>query len=501
MRKPLTRQKGQTKAILPGNIARFEDFRGFLAIAEDRGFLRRVTKSVDRSWEPACLAKWMFQALPNDDRFGLLFDNVEGSDFPLVIGAIGASTHSYALALGVAPEGIIALWEDALLNQIPPTVVEHAPCQEIVRIGAEVRLSDLPIPTWTPGKDVGPYITTTTLTRHAETGAQNQGVYRTMVRDDRHVVANLNPGRQGYMQCCTHFDRGQPAPIAWVIGAHPTVQVSSVANMPYGVEEINVAGGLNRKSIEVVKCKTHDILVPASAEIIIEGKVLPGEFDSEGPFGEFAGYMSPISEKPVVQITAITHRRDAIYCGYTSQMPPSESTVLQSLSNSGVLFKTLRHDHGEPDVKDVHIDLTFGGLLAHCIVAVKCKLPGEAKRIGRLIADSTPLKRVTVVDEYVDIRDPLHVEWAMNSHYNPARDTIIIDDVYFPMHMDPSVRVDNLATELGSKVVIDATQTVDAGELSLPPKEMMMKALDVWKEVGLPEFEIPKRAASRIERS
>ncbi len=474
-------------------------FRDFLAIAEQQGILRRVTKSVDVTWEPAAMAKWAFQALSDDDRFGLLFDTVEGSEFGLVTGALGASTHSYALGLGVSRDEVNDIWREALRTPIPPTAVDSAPCQEVVKTGGDVRLSDLPIPTWTPGKDVAPYITSITVTRHAHTGAQNMGVYRTMVKDDTHVVANINPGRHGFMQASTYLEQGKPAPIAWVVGTHPSIHYATVANMPFGAEEINVAGGLNGAPIEVVKCVTSDIMVPADAEFIIEGEVLPGETSDEGPFGEFAGYMGPVSPKPLVRITAITHRKDAIYYGYTSQMPPSESTVLQSMTNAPLILKTLQDDFGEGSIKDVFIDLTFGGLLAHCIVAMMPRTQGHAKKIGRLIADMSPLKRVTLVDEYVDIRDPLHVEWAMNSHYNPARDTIIIDDVYFPMGMDPSVRVDNKMQDMGSKIVIDATQTIDAGDISIPPKEIMDRALESWKEAGLPDFDIPKRAKNRID--
>lgn len=480
----------------------FKNFRDYLAVAEDKELLKRVSISVDRAWEPAALAKWVFQALPNDQRFGLLFDNVKNSGFPLVIGALGASTQSYALSLGIEPEEINGKWIEALLNPKEPIVVSDAPCQANQVLGADVDLDLLPIPTFTPGKDVGPYITTTTITCDADTGAQNMGVYRTMVRDSRHVLVNLSPGRDGHNHMISHFGKGQNAPVAWVIGAAPACQAASVANMPPGYEEIKIAGALQGEGIEMVKCITSNIMVPANAEIIIEGELLyDAEYGNEGPFGEFAGYMSPIAKKPVARITAITYRNDAIYYGYTSQMPPSESTVLQSLSNAGVVLKTLRYDHGETGVVDVYIDLTFGGLLAHCIVAVKPGLPGFAKKIGRILASTTPLKRITIVDEYIDIRDPLHIEWAMNSHYNPVRDTEILDDVYFPMHMDPSVRVNNLATELGSKVIIDATRTIEAGDVSLPPRVIMMEALKTWERAGLPEFEIPKRAASRIDRS
>jgi 4-hydroxy-3-polyprenylbenzoate decarboxylase len=474
------------------------DFREFLALAEQRGLLRRVQKTVDRNWEPGCLIKWMFQALPDEKRFGLMFDDVEGSEFPLVTGVLGASTEAYALALGVEPDEINQAWVDGLLNPQNPRTVEQAPCQEVVLLGDDAKLSDLPIPVWTPGKDSGPYITTITVTRNAETGGQNMGVYRAQVRDDHSLVCNLRPTRQGYDYTQTYLAQGKRAPIAWVVATEPVIHLATVANMPPGVDEITVAGGLKGEPIELVKAKTVDLMVPANAEMIIEGEVLD-EFEEEGPFGEFAGYMSSVSDKPVVRITAITHRKNAIFYGYASQMPPSESTVIQSLSNAPVLLKRLRHDFGERTVRDVFVDLTFGGLLAHCIVSMKPVVPGHAKRVGRLVADMSLIKRVTVVDEGVDIHDPLHVEWALNCHYNPVRDTMIIDNIY--AGSDPSLRVVDGVKDLGSKVVIDATESVDPGELSLPSKEFMMKALDAWKDIGLPEFDIPQRLENHLERS
>ena len=221
----------------------------------------------------------------------------------------------------------------------------------------------------------------------------------------------------------------------------------------------------------------------------------------EGPFGEFAGYMGPIEERPVVRVTAITHRKNPIYYGYTSQMPPSESTTIQSLTNAGIMLKMLRHDLGETAVSDVFIDLTFAGMLGHAIIAMKPGYPAHSKKVGRLVAAMSSIKRVTVVDEDIDIRDHTHVEWAMNSRYNPSRDTVLIDDVNVPVNMDPSLRSNTSQSTMGSKVVCDATLKVDAGPFSLPPKEIMMKALDLWKEIGLPEFDIPRRAQLRIDRS
>ena len=429
-----------------------------------------------------------------------MFEQVAGSDIPLVTGALAASADTVALALGVSPDRINDRVVNALKHPIAPRTVANGVCQEVVLTGDQVKLSSLPIPVWTPGKDAGPYITTIVVTRDAVTSVQNMGVYRAQVVDERRVVVNLSPGRQGFMCARTWTDQGKPAPIAWVIAAEPSVHLATVANLKYGQDEVELAGAFEGAPIELVGAKTVDLMVPAQAEIIIEGEVIPGETAPEGPFGEFAGYMGPVAPKPVARISAITHRSQPIFYGYTSQMPPSESTTIQSLMNAGVILKTL-HDVGETSVCDVHIDLTFGGLLGHVIVAMQPRVPGHGKRVGRLICDLTPLKRVTVVDADVDIRDPMHLEWALNAHFDPARDTEIIRDVYVPMYMDPSVRVADGRSDSGSKLILDATRKIDSGTFSLAPKAMMMKALEVWREVGLPEFVIPKRALLRIEHS
>ena len=477
----------------------FDDLRDYFAVLEQRGLLRRVRETVDPEWEIGCLVKWAFQSLPEDRRFGLFFESVAGSGIPAATGALGASTEAYATALGVAPEDINAKWERALRNPVPPARTANAPCQDIVREGAAADLGLLPIPVWTPGKDAGRYITTIVVTSDADTGVQNHGVYRTLVAGRDRLVCNLSAGRQGRLCCESHHKLGRPAPIAFVIGAEPAVYFASVTNFPIGVDEAALAGGLKEAPVETVRARTVELDVPARSEIVIEGLVYPGEVAKEGPFGEFAGYMGPVSDRPVVRVTAITHRRDPIYYGIASQMPPSESTLMQSLTNAGALRKVLRHDLGERGVDDVHIDLTFGGLLAHAIVAMRPRVAGDAQRIGRIVAAIAPVKRVTVVDSTVDIRDPLHLDWAMNAHFDPARDTVLIDNVFVPMYMDPSVRVRGGNTDPGSKIVVDATRSIDAGELSLPARSLMEKALDSWRKAGLPEFEIPKRLAYRLD--
>jgi 4-hydroxy-3-polyprenylbenzoate decarboxylase len=460
--------------------ATHRNMRDYLVDLERAGMLRRISKSVDPSWEPASLAKWMFQALPDERRFGLYFERVEDSAIPLVTGALGASTRSYALALGVESDRINDKLVDALRKPLAPRVVDGAAAQEIVKVGRDARLSDLPIPTWTPGKDAAPYLTTVVVTKNADSGHQNLGVHRTQVLDDRHVAVNLSPGRQGADSCRSYMDAGKPAPIAWVIGAEPAVYIATVANLPYGQDRMDFAGALLGQPIELVPAKTIDLLVPANASIVIEGEVLPGQFTTEGPFGECAGYMGRAGARPVARITAITMCEDPIYYGLSSQMPPSENTVLRSLTNAGVLLKRLHDEFGETSVHDVYID----GSLGHALIAMSAQHGGDGERVGRLVAAASGLKRVTVVDDDVDIRDPSHVEWAINARFDPARDSIVID-----------------TPGAASKLVLDATQKTGARSFSLPPRETMMRALDVWDEIGLPEFPIPKRAQLRVDRS
>ncbi len=479
----------------------YRDLRDVLAVLEQKGRMRRVAKPVDKAWEIACLARWAFQALDETERFGLLFENVAGSDMAVATGILGSSAEAYAIALGIEPDAINDRWSEALRRPVAPRTVDRAASQEVVLTGADADLSRLPIPVWTPGKDAAPYISCPVVTRDRDGGVYNVGVYRTMVRDASSVAVNLGPRRHGRRCCDTFLAKGEPAPIAWVIGAEPVVPMAAVANVPYGVSELEIAGGLKSEPVDLVPAKSIDLLVPANAEIIVEALIHPGQIGEEGPFGEFAGFMGSVGPRPIATITAITHRKKPIYYGFISQMPPSESTVLQSIAYAGLILKQLRHDMGHETVRDVYVDRTFGGQMAHGVVALKPLFPGHAKQIGRLVADMTSLKRVTVVDEDVDVRDAGHVAWAMNSRFSPARDTILIEDVFGLGTIDPTLRTVNGVTEMSSKIVCDATEKNPSGPFSLPPRALMAKALESWEAAGLPSFEVPKRVELMLDRS
>jgi UbiD family decarboxylase len=181
-------------------------------------------------------------------------------------------------------------------------------------------------------------------------------------------------------------------------------------------------------------------------------------------------------------------------------MPPSESTLMQSLTNAGVLLKQLKYDLGEWSVIDAHIDLNFGGAMGHIVIAMEPRDPAHSKRIGCLVANMSAIKRVTVVDTDIDIRDREHVEWALNSRLDPGKDIAVVEGAQFA-HMDTSVRPVGNRPGPASKLVLDATKKLDAGPFSLPSSEYMKRALDTWKRAGLPDFEVPKRARLRFERA
>lgn len=467
--------------------AHYQDMRALIQVLEARGKLRRVKKQVDPGWELSCMARWVYQGLPEDRRFALLFEQVKGSTMPVATALIGASREVYALALGTTPDRIHDIWLHAMRHPIPPQVVASGPVQEVVIPKHEVDLAYLPVPIWTPGKDKRPCITACIITRDHDTGTQNIGTYRCQVQAKNLITVNTRPGRQAYQNYDSWASKGKPAPVAIAICCEPAVHLATSGALPKGVDEMMVAGGLKGSAIEAVQARTVDLLVPARAEIVVEGELHPTGRMIEDSFGEFAGYMGPDGEpRPYLEVTCITHRRDPIYYGYLSQYPPSESTMIQGQANECVIHRSLVDYFGEATVLDVAIDQTHGGMLGHAVVQMRSTYPGHSKKVGRLVAETASVKTVTVVDPDIDIRHQQHLDMAFNSRVNPARDIVIISDIY--SHIDPSA--DNT---ISSKIVIDATQKGQLPDVSLPPKEFLWKAYESWKEAGLPEFVLPKR--------
>ncbi|MBI4455816.1 MAG: UbiD family decarboxylase [Acidobacteria bacterium] len=473
----------------------YRDMRELIAVLEACGKLHRVKKEVDPSWELSCMTRWVYQGFPEEDRFALLFEDVKGATMPVATALLGASREVYALALGTTPGRIHDIWLRALRHPIPARLIASGPVQEVVISDRAVDLSKIPVPMWTPGKDRRPCITACVITKDHDTGIQNIGTYRCQVQSKNAVTLNTSPGRQAYQNYDSYVSKGKPAPVAVAICCEPAVHLAASAALPKGVDEMTVAGGLKGMPIETVQAKTVDLQVPAHTEIVFEGKLHPTGRMAEDPFGEFAGYMGESGHdllRPYFEVTCITHRTNPIYYGYISQFPPSESTMIQGQANECVIHKMLVDDWGEATVLDVALNQTHGGLLGHVVVQMRPLYPGHAKKVGRMVAEMTHVKTVTVVDGDIDIRYQQHLDMVMNSRVNPAQDIVIINDFY--IIYDPSSN-----EGVTSKIVIDATQKGTYPDISLPPKDLLWRAYQSWKEADLPLFDLPQRVQRLLD--
>jgi UbiD family decarboxylase len=470
-------------------------FRDHLDNLASADLLERVANPVDPDWELASMARWIYHGFDEDDRFALRFDDVEGYDIPVVTAALGASRAVYTHALDVEPDDIHERWRTALADQQEPELVSSAPVQEQVSTGSEASIDDLPVPVWTPQKDPGPYLTTVVVTKNRETGIRNFAIYRSQVVDDDTLAINISPKRHAFRDYRSYTDAGEPAPVAIAIGASPAVHLSSITNVDYETDEAVVAGGLLGEPLQTVQAETVDLEVPAAAEIVIEGEIDPTARRIEGPFGEFAGYMGHKEEKPIIDVTAVTNRNDPIFYSLMGQVPPSEDHTIQSISNAALYHKQLAEDRGYETVADVFIDKTYSGILGHGIIQIDPTYRTEGREVGIELANISQLKQVTVVNEDVDIRDPLHVAWAVNARVDPARDVTVMEDIYINPAKDPAVRTEPRDQSDSSKLVVDATVESIPEELppmSIPPKDDMEDALDSWAAADLPDIE-PKR--------
>jgi len=474
----------------------YKDMREYIKVLEANGKLYRVIRTVDKSWEISCMARWVYQGFSEERRFALLFEDVKDSFMPVATGLIGASREVYALAIGTTPDRIHDIWLRALSNPIAPKVVPSGPVQEVVIPKDQIDLTYLPVPIWTPIKDRKTCITNCVITRDGDSGVQNIATYRCQIQSKNKITVNTAPGRQAYQNFQTYASKGAPAPLALAIGCDPSVHVAATAAVPRGLDEIDIAGALKGEPVEVVRGKTVDLFVPAHAEVVVEGFVHPTERMMEESFGEFAGYMGPEAEKVFFEVTAITHRRNPIYYGYSSQYPPSESTTLQGNGNECIIHWQLATRFGEKTVADVAMDQTHGGQMGHAIVQMTPLYPGHARKVGRLTAEIMKVKTVTVVDESIDIRHRQSLDMIWNSLVNPAEDVEIFKSPS-PRGMDPS----RDSQGMGGRMIIDATHKSGHtySDVSLPPKECLWKAYESWQAAGLPAFEIPDRVERALD--
>lgn len=461
----------------------FDDCRKFLSELERRQKLRKIEVPVDKDWEISSLAR-LAAELPPAERFAILFQSVRGSKHPVLINAF-ASREMYAMALGTSVDGIQGAWQSALQSPLEPERVNSGACKENVLTGDEVDLGIFPHIVSTPGKDAGPYITGgCVVTKDPESGTRNVGIYRLMVKGKRKLGIHIAPTNDGSKIYSKYDEMDRPMEVAVVITPPPTVSMTATTRIPYGTDELAVAGALMKSPIKVVKCATVDLEVPANAEIIIEGEVPPKFREPEGPFGEFYGYMGDKVMNPVINVKAVTFRNNSIYQALLQQRTPCEGTLMKDLGVEAMLMRTYRNA-GILGVTGAHIRERSSG---ECVVVgLKKYYPGQVQVVAQASLSAFPilLKQIIVVDSDCNIGDWGDVEWRMASCVQPDRDVHVFTDCAASA-LDPSVPKER--RKHGSKVCIDATRKFNYPDVALPPKEMLSKVRQQWRSYGLPDL-------------
>ena len=401
----------------------YRDLRDFLAALEAEGDLVHVKRPVQTRFEIAAGIRKM------SDTGGptLWFDDVVGHDMP-VVGAVFTTRSKALLALEVgSPEEGNARFSHALRNPVEPRLLGSGECQEVVHTGDDIDLYSIPMPVYSE-KDGGPYVTVALeVSKDPIDRRVNASVYRVM-RTGRNSMSVMSHAFQGLGTHMARAERrGEPLDVAIVNGCDPVLLYASQAKVAQGVNEMTVAGGIRGEPVEVVKCVTVDLEVPASAEIVIEGRVLPGERVMEGPFGEFTGYYGPAEENHLIEVTAVTHRRDPIFLAGMTGLPPTDNHILKSFAYESALYEKLRETF--PEVTAVSYP-NWGGVQYATVIALEQRYKGQARHvILTALGDSSRPKLVIVVDEDIDVYDTEMVNWAIMTRSQPAEDTIIVPRV------------------------------------------------------------------------
>ena len=401
---------------------------------------------VDLRFELAAIAKRL------DGSRATLFPRPGGHPIPVVSGLV-SDRNWMAEAMGVEPAELLARFQDAALHPVAWRETASAPAQEVVH--REVDLARLlPLPVHNE-HDSAPYVTAgLMITRNPRSGKQNVSIHRCQLSGPNRLGVLLLP-RHAHMFFEMAEEGGRALEAAIAVGVDPLTLLASQAIAPLDVDELEVAGALQRRPLPVVKCLTSDLRVPAEAEIVIEGRFLPGVREPEGPFGEFPQYYGERADRHVLEIDVVTHRRDAIF--HTIVGGGLEHLLLGAIPREATLLAHLRRSF--PNVRDVH--LSKGGVCRyHLYVQIDKRQEGEAKNIMLgAFAGHYDVKQVIVVDADVDIHDPAEVEWAVATRFQADRDLVIIPESQ-GSKLDPSAR-----DGVGAKMGLDATKPLAAGEM------------------------------------
>jgi UbiD family decarboxylase len=400
----------------------------------------------------------------------LLFENVTGTSFP-VLTNLHASRSRLAAAIDAPPDRMLPTYLRAMEHPIPPHVVATGPVKEVVRRGAEVDLLALPQIVHHE-RDAGPYLTAAISFAKDPTGETWNCAYnRLMIQGRDRSSIHLTLGKHLWEFHRLAEARGQPLPVAFAIGVHPAIALGALAIGSIDEDERGIMGALLGEPLELVKCETSDVLVPAHAELVLEGEILPAARTPEGPFGEFTGYSLGERQREIVRYTAITHRRDAIFQDIS--VAHLDHLLLSTIPMEANLYRAVRAM--VPSVTAVRVPSPFT-----CYVAIEQRLPGQAKNaIMAVLGADLYMKRVVVVDHDVDVFDDRQVNWALATRCQPDRDLTIVTHAR-GSDLDPSTREDGYTAKWG----VDATAKPSLGAYTprhrVPP--------EVWQRLRLEDY-------------
>jgi UbiD family decarboxylase len=408
----------------------------------------RIREELDPGYDIAAL---VLELERRGERPVLWLERVRGSRFPVVTNVF-ADRRRYAHALGVGAESLAAEWVARGERRIAPVLRETGPVRDVVVTGADVDLGALPIIRHF-AEDGGPYVTNgIVVARDPDTGVRNASFHRMQARGKNRFGTSLHSRRHLWDYQRRAEARGEALDVSVVIGAHPLFHFGSgLWKGPIDVDEYEVAGGFLGEPLGIVPGVTVDVEVPADAEIVLEGRILSGVREPEGPFAEFTGYASERSTEHVFEVSAILHRRDAIYQDIVGGMS-AEHTTLLAVPQEARLLKVLRGHY--PAVRAVSYPQS-GTCRLHCYISLTPAAEGQAKNVGlTALGEDLALKLVVVVDDDVDVYREQEVLWAVATRMQADRDLCVIPNAMGAI-LDPSTR--NGAT---AKVIIDATRPV-----------------------------------------
>ena len=474
----------------------YEDLREFISVLESKSELRRVPVEVDWRYE---ISGWIRKSVDMRPKGpALLFENLKGysPDYRILSGAIG-SYPRFAMALGLEPETppreIINAFKNRIENPIAPKLVSWGPVKENIHTGDDINLFEFPVPWWTP-RDGGRYMGTWhgVVTKDAVTGTRNVGMYRVMVHDEKHTGVGFLPFTQMGYHYAQREREGKPLEIAIVIGADETIPIVAGTGFPPGMDEFAMASALRQAPVELVKCETVDLEVPANAEIVVEGLLLPHERRQEGPFGEHTGYHGGgVRMRPILKVTAVCHRNKPIFRGCLLGRPTTEDHILYDIANSATALRMFE-THGPSGVVAVHCP-PEGDSMESAIIAMKPHYIGHSRNVARTMISSAIgkyTKVVVVVDDDIDPFDLGQVWWAIVTRTQGSRDVEVLKWGTIS-RSDPSVPRNQ--AEYTDKIIIDATKKLDypynsvwAGHwapTAMPPKDVMKLVEMRWQSL------------------